>query len=288
MVRGFTPSFPGRTDHWVQATEVVHGLILGVDGETEFQAEEVVFVGRGGPIDQVRRAGSRAYFAPLRDQTEGGRGSMNNERPSRPPRGRKRKGEGLQRRAEILDAAKQLFVEEGYAATTIRRIAAKLGVSSTALYVYFPDKDAILVEICDNTFAGLIEELDRVRRDCSDPLGALTKCLEQYIRFGLDHSNEYELTFVTRRAKELQKLKSENENLGMQAFGRFYDCVDGVVRAGLTSHSDTRRLTQQLWAAIHGLVVLLLLRSEFPWVEVDALIRGHVTMLVCGVTKQGR
>ena len=137
----------------------------------------------------------------------------------------------MQRRAEILDAAKQLFVEEGYAATTIRRIAAKLGVSSTALYVYFPDKDAILVEICDATFAGLIAELDDVRRDATDPLDALAKSLERYIRFGLRHPNEYELTFVARRSKELENLKPKNEKLGMQAFGRFYDCVDAVVRA---------------------------------------------------------
>jgi len=74
----------------------------------------------------------------------------------------------------------------------------------------------------------------------------------------------------------------------MQAFGRFYDCVDAVVRAGVTDESDTRRLTQQLWAAIHGLVVLLLLRSEFPWGELNALINGHVGMLLRGVTKQGR
>jgi AcrR family transcriptional regulator len=213
---------------------------------------------------------------------------MKKERQSHPLRGRKRKGEGLQRRAEILDAAKQLFVEEGYAATTIRRIAAKLGISSTALYVYFPDKDAILVEICDATFAGLIVELDEVRRDSADPLDALAKSLERYICFGLDHPNEYELTFVTRRSKELQKLKPENKKLGMQAFERFYDCVDAVVRAGLTNDSDTQRLTQQLWAAIHGLVVLLLLRSEFPWTELSSLISGHVTMLVFGVTKQGR
>src|ERR1700693_2397120 len=210
---------------------------------------------------------------------------MKTKPESLPSGGRKRKGEGLQRRAEILDAAKQLFVEEGYAATTIRRIAAKLGVSSTALYVYFPDKDAILVEICDATFAGLIVELDEVRSGSTDPLVALTKSLERYIRFGLEHPNEYELIFGTRRAKELQKLKTENENLGMQACGRFYECVDAVVRAGLTNVSDTRRLTQQLWAAIHGLVVLLLLRSEFPWTELDSLISGHVTMLVCGVTK---
>jgi hypothetical protein len=120
----------------------------------------------------------------------------------------------------------------------------------------------------------------------------LSKSLERYICFGLDHPNEYELTFVTRRSKELQKPKPENKKLGkklgMQAFGRFYDCVDAVMRAGLTNDSDTQRLTQQLWAAIHGLVVLLLLRSEFPWTELSSLISGHVTMLVSGVTKQGR
>jgi AcrR family transcriptional regulator len=206
---------------------------------------------------------------------------------SHPRGGRKRKGEGLQRRAEILDAAKQLFVEEGYAATTIRRIAAKLGVSSTALYVYFPDKDAILAEICDATFAGLIAKLDDVRRDSTDPLDALAKSLERYIRFGLNHPNEYELTFVTRRSKELQKLKPEDEKLGMQAFGRFYECVDAVVQAGVTNDRDTGRLTQQLWAGIHGLVVLLLLRAEFPWEELNSLIDGHVKMLLRGVTKPG-
>jgi AcrR family transcriptional regulator len=213
---------------------------------------------------------------------------MKDQLPSRPTPGRKRKGEGSQRRVEILDAAKQLFVEEGYAATTIRRIAAKLGISSTALYVYFQDKDAILVEICDATFTGLIKELDEVRHDATDPSDALAKCLERYIRFGLDHPNEYELTFVTRRSKELQKLRPENENLGTQAYERFYDLVDAVVRSGVTDDVDTQRLSQQLWAAIHGLVVLLLLRSEFPWTELNSLIKGHVKMLLGGVAVKSR
>jgi AcrR family transcriptional regulator len=200
-------------------------------------------------------------------------GRIDKEQSATPPvSGRKRKGEGAQRRAEILEAAKQWFVEEGYA----------------AIYVYFPDKDAILVEICDTTFAGLIVELDEVRRDAKGPLDALSKSLERYIRFGLDHPNEYELTFVTRRSKELQKLKPENEKLGMQAFGRFRECVDAVVRTGATNDLDTERLTQQLWAAIHGLVALLLLHSEFPWSELNSLVDGHVNMLLQGVTKTGK
>src|SRR5437867_3447431 len=87
-------------------------------------------------------------------------GTMKNEGHAHQRASRKKKGEGQQRRAEILDAAKQLFVEHGCDATTIRRIAGRVGISSTALYVYFPDKNAILTEICDATFESLIEELD--------------------------------------------------------------------------------------------------------------------------------
>jgi AcrR family transcriptional regulator len=202
----------------------------------------------------------------------------------RPVRSRKKKGEGVQRRAEILETAKQLFVEEGYDATTIRRIATRIGISSTALYVYFADKGAVLAEICNETFAALIHELDAVHRDFSDPSDGLAKALEGYIRFGLAHPNEYELTFIRRESKELQKDK-END-LGFQAFTRFYDCVDAVVRAGRTQESDTRRLTQQLWAGVHGLVVLLLLRPGYDWGNLDLLIASHVAMLMRGLQKQ--
>jgi AcrR family transcriptional regulator len=211
---------------------------------------------------------------------------MKNEGYSHRLAGRKKKGEGQQRRAEILEAAKQLFVEHGYDATTIRRIAGRVGISSTALYVYFPDKNAILAEICDATFESLIEELDEVQRKSSDPLHALQESLEGYIRFGLSHPNEYELVFVSRRTEELQRPKAGSEKRGMRAFQRFSECVAAAVQAGMTQDDDTQRLTQQLWAAIHGLVALLLLRPDFCWVDLDSLIVGHVTMLMSGVTRR--
>jgi AcrR family transcriptional regulator len=211
---------------------------------------------------------------------------MKNEGHSHPPANRKKKGEGQQRRTEILEAAKQLFVKYGYDATTIRRIAERVGISSTALYVYFPDKNAILAEICDVTFGSLIEELDQVLQRSSDPLHALRESLEGYIRFGLSHPNEYELIFVSRRTEELPRPKGGNEKC-LQAFQRFFECVQAAVQGGLTQDRDTQRLTQQLWAAIHGLVVLLLLRPDFCWVDLDSLIGGHVSMLMSGVTRRG-
>jgi len=179
-----------------------------------------------------------------------------------------------------------LFVEHGYNATTIRRIAGQVGISSTGLYVYFPDKNAILAEICKATFESLIEELDEVRREYLDPLLALRESLEGYIRFGLNHPNEYELVFLSRHTQELQRPEARNEKLGMQAFQRFFECVEGAVLTGLMQDADTERLAQQLWAGIHGLVALLLLHADFSWVDLDSLISGHVTMLINGVTRR--
>ena len=73
---------------------------------------------------------------------------------------RKRRGEGHTRRDEILVAAKELFLRDGYQATTIRRIADVVGVSAPALYLYFKDKDAIMLALCDQTFCSLIEVME--------------------------------------------------------------------------------------------------------------------------------
>ncbi len=43
--------------------------------------------------------------------------------------------------AEILDAAESLLLEDGYEATTMSAIARKAGISSNAVYWYFPGKD---------------------------------------------------------------------------------------------------------------------------------------------------
>src|SRR5215469_12056355 len=67
----------------------------------------------------------------------------------KPPKSaRKAKGDGYLRRAEILEAAERIFVADGYEGATIRKIADDVGVSSTALYMHFRDKDQILHEIC--------------------------------------------------------------------------------------------------------------------------------------------
>src|ERR1700749_1130693 len=82
---------------------------------------------------------------------------------------RKAKGDGHLRRAEILEAAERIFVAQGYEGATIRKIAEEVGLSSTALYMHFEDKAAILGEICDASLKLLLE---RNREIAARPLEA--------------------------------------------------------------------------------------------------------------------
>src|SRR6476646_974367 len=100
---------------------------------------------------------------------------------------RKRRGEGHTRREEILSAAGELFLRDGYEATTIRRIAAVVGVSAQALYLYFKDKDAIMLALCDQTFRSLNEVMDGMEKQDLAPVDKLRRCGKAYIRFALDH-----------------------------------------------------------------------------------------------------
>src|SRR5207249_1549531 len=59
----------------------------------------------------------------------------------------RRQRERVQTRQKILDAARRMFVQRGYEATTMRAIAAKIGYTPTAIYHHFEDKEAIVAEL---------------------------------------------------------------------------------------------------------------------------------------------
>jgi len=206
-------------------------------------------------------------------------------KPAPSSSGRKCKGKGHERREEILSVAQRLFVEEGYARTTIRRIASELGLCSTVLYLYFPDKGAILEEICASTFAKLARECRELRASGQDPVANLHAATSGYIRFGLEHPQEYLLTFnQPAQAAQPAKDAEPDNDPGCCAYASFRALVEDVVAAEPTDPAVAIEvLTQCLWAGMHGLIMLQLTKPGFPWAERDELIQKHVTLLCEGL-----
>ena len=96
---------------------------------------------------------------------------------------RERQKENLRR--EILDAAREMFIDEGYEAVSMRKIANRIEYSPTTIYLYFKDKSELFNQLCEETFAQLAQRLENLHRKHSDPLDYLRAGLRCYIDFGL-------------------------------------------------------------------------------------------------------
>jgi AcrR family transcriptional regulator len=183
---------------------------------------------------------------------------------------RKPKGDGHLRRGEILAAAEKIFIAEGYAGATIRKIADAVGVSSTALYMHFRDKDQILLEISD----GAIERLLNLNIDIAgrpiDPVSRVRLMLEAYMRFALENPNTYELVFCGSGVNISVEKQAGTLELGDRCFEKF-------------SEPFRESAAEVLWAGCHGLVSLLITKPNRTWSSSDELMRVMLDGLLYGL-----
>ncbi|NKY88141.1 TetR/AcrR family transcriptional regulator [Nocardia veterana] len=122
-----------------------------------------------------------------------------------------------EKRAEIVAAARRLFVEDGYDAASMTRIARDAGVVSNTLYWYFQDKDAVLIAVLDAVLADSMAAYSEVLDSgLADRLLWLVEELEQLGRL---------VSTVHTRAEESASIKEWHE--------QFHALAEGLFRAEL-------------------------------------------------------
>jgi AcrR family transcriptional regulator len=171
--------------------------------------------------------------------------------PSRAQPSRQRRKEA--RPQELLDAALDLFVEKGFAATRSEEVALRAGVSKGTLYLYYPSKEELLKEVVRTHVvnqiaegADLIEQFD----------GGSAELLAQVLRLWWERVGE------TRASGILKLMMSEARNF--PEIAQFY--VDEVIRP---SESMLAALVQR------GID-----RGEFRQVVVPDVVHALVTPLL--------
>ncbi len=198
---------------------------------------------------------------------------------------RKPKGDGHLRRAEILHAAERIFVAEGYEGATIRKIADEVGVSSTALYMHFKDKAEILLEICVESIQHVLDSNTAIAQLPTDPVVRVRAMLAAYMAFALENPNAYQLMYGARPAEITEERAMASMSLGERNYDRFRSVVAEIAANGRLRTGSVDSAAQNLWAACHGLVALLIARPSFIWeptatlteAMLDGLLHGLVT-----------
>ena len=187
-------------------------------------------------------------------------------------------------RQEILDAASELFVRNGYENVSMRRIADKIEYSPTTIYIYFKDKAELLEQVCKETFARLVQRLSKIMEQPGDPVERLRRGLIAYIEFGLQNPHQYRATFMMPIPEGFDHEKYHQEDSpGMQAFSFLTRGIGECVEAGKMPAMNVALASQTLWAGVHGITSLLITHETFPWVGREKVIHSTVDTLVAGL-----
>jgi len=203
-------------------------------------------------------------------------------------RNRKPRGQGASRRGEILAAASRIFLEEGFAHATMRRIAAAVGVSTTALYVYFPDKMAILQAIAEATFTDLLAVLEANQRRPVPLPERFRAGLRAYVEFGLSRPDAYRLTFLSSSASSsrtgckpcdtLQSIEAADHS-----FAILQHDIEDMMAAGLFRPGPSVPVAEAIWACLHGTTALLLDQCKHVTTPRESLVERVIDIILAGL-----
>ena len=84
-----------------------------------------------------------------------------------------------ERRAAILDIAREAFLQDGYSGTSMSRIAALVGGSKATLYSYFPSKKDLFVAVIDRESAALYDHIFNLKLTAEEPRAAITELVRR-------------------------------------------------------------------------------------------------------------
>ena len=199
----------------------------------------------------------------------------------------RRERERSETRHKILDAARELFIAEGYDGVSMRKVADRIEYSATAIYEYFEDKDALFHELCHQDFARLAAVFQN-HSMAADPIERLKKIGQTYIDFGLNYPNHYKLMFMTAHPAAQHEIDCETKgNPEVDAYAFLKQTVEQAIGAGRFGEEfqDAELVSQTLWAAVHGVISLEIAKHRDPWVQwrpiakraqamLDAVLRG--------------
>ena len=177
---------------------------------------------------------------------------------------------------KIKQAALVLFARYGFAAVTMRQIAANVGVQAGAIYNYTPDKQSLLFDLLHGHMADLLSKW-AVELVPKNPIAAL----DHFVAFHLDfHIKRPELVFISYM--ELRNLSEANFKAIVEQRRIYEKIIYNLILSGVVSGDflvpDPK---------ITSLALIALLTGPVDWFRKDGrLTSDELTRQYCILTRQ--
>lgn len=196
-------------------------------------------------------------------------------------------------RAALLDAASEMLMRGGPDAISLRKLAARVGTSTMAVYTAFGGKEGLITALFEEAFDRLADAQNAVTRS-PEPLLWLEGLGRAYRQFALANPSYYALmisvTMPVSEALRHEELSITNPPArGISRYPSYqnlFDAVEACVADGsFAPDGDPMMIADAFWATVHGLCSLEL-AGFYPSAEIAqarfsftcfAVMRGLLT-----------
>ncbi len=182
-------------------------------------------------------------------------------------------------KAELLNTAYRLCETNGSEQLSLRVLAAEVGVSHTAVYRHFKNKNDLLTAIKTEGFdrLGSVLQVNYAGLTATQAMDEFVLAAANYVQFGLENRQIYALMFSQ------SDVGLNNKDLADQRHRAFNYLITGVAKNfELESPKQCLNKSYQIWASVHGLVDILCHHNTDDEIQsnVDWIINNLTTYLV--------
>lgn len=187
-------------------------------------------------------------------------------------------------RQALIDAGLRLIETRAEDDLGLRELAREVGVSPTAIYRHFPDKQALKAALAG---AGLVRLAVSQQQASAKAGGGAAGFLASgmaYVRFAAGQPVLFRLIFSHAAADDLLDADPSRQSAAMRGLR---DDVDRLVPPGCPA-AERKALALHAWALVHGLARLVLDQQIPPdWALIERVLAGMGTLLGNGRTAPG-
>jgi len=165
-------------------------------------------------------------------------------------------------RAALVSAALGILESDGLPAMSLRAVARAVGVSQTAPYRHFADRAALVAAVAEDGFRRLRARLITAARTPAKTTGkaqqtargGLQALALAYVRFALEHPEEYRVMF----GSEVAASPAEEGSAREEVFALLRGGIAALQQQGLVREGDASTMALSAWSLVHGLAMLAL------------------------------
>lgn len=157
----------------------------------------------------------------------------------------------------LIQAGVDILAKEGIGALSLRSVARKAGVSHSAPYAHFADKQALIAAISTEGFRRLYAQLESATQTLkANPQKQIVACAHAYLQFASQESDIFNIMFSG--ILEQEKEYPEFVEISQATFALLVEIVNACQQAHIFPPSQPDLLAVAIWGQVHGIVSLAL------------------------------